>query len=158
MSTSSTVSEVLPVLTLEQQGWQDPMVVDPHKTGNRPKQLVAIESYGYQVGRGRGRRIVNPDDVYKLAAMGCTDKEIATWFDVAYDTLKYNFTDIIAKGREDAKQALRQAMLKNALNGNAALQIFLAKNWLGMSDNPISTEDKQVLPWSDDDDEDADHA
>lgn len=125
---------------------------DPSKTGPRPKKLVAVEVYGYEVGRGRTRRVVNPEDVYKLAAIGSTDRDIARWFDMEESTLRYNFSDIMAKGREDIKQALRQAMLKNALNGNAALQIFLAKNMLGMSDNPQSQDDRQPLPWTEEDD------
>lgn len=121
--------------------------VNPSKTGNKPKQLVALEVYGYEVGRGKNKRIVTPDDVYKLAALGCTDREIATWFDTHENTLRYNFKDILAKGREDLKQALRQAMLKNALGGNAVMQIWLSKNYLGMSDNPLSSEENKPLPW-----------
>lgn len=121
---------------------------DPSKTGNKPKQLVAVEVYGYEVGRGLNKRIVTPEDVYKLAALGHTDKEIATWFSIKEDTLRYNFAAIIEKGRQEMKTALRNAMFKNALNGNAALQIFLAKNMLGMSDNPTATEDTKPLPWS----------
>ena len=122
---------------------------DPSKTGPSPKRLVAVEVYGYEVGRGKNKRVVTPDDVYKLAALGCNDKEIAIWFDIEYSTLKYNFSDIIAKGREDLRQTLRHSMIKNALSGNAAVQIFLAKNWLGMSDNGMASDDKQPLPWSD---------
>lgn len=124
--------------------------VDPSKTGNKPKQLKAIEVYGYEVGRGNRKRIVAPEDVYKLAAIGCTDAEIATWFDIEYSTLRYNFSDIMAKGRQDLKAALRTAMIKNAMNGNAALQIFLSKNLLGYSDNPTNTDDQKPLPWNDD--------
>jgi hypothetical protein len=122
---------------------------DPSKTGPQPKKLVAVEVYGYQVGRGLRKRVVTPEEVFKLAALGCTDKEIALWFDVPYDTLRYNFTDIIAKGRQEMKTALRNAMFKNAMSGNAALQIFLAKNMLGMSDNPGSKDDDKILPWND---------
>jgi hypothetical protein len=125
--------------------------IDPSKTGNKPKQLVAVEVYGYEVGRGRRRKVVVPQDVYNLAAIGCNDREIATWFDVNEETLRYNFKDIMLKGREDLKHSLRRAMLKNALGGNAALQIFLAKNLLGMSDTPTNTDDKQPLPWTDED-------
>jgi hypothetical protein len=124
--------------------------VDPSKTGPKAKKLVAVEVYGYQVGRGRNKTIVTPDDVYKLAGLGCTDREIATWFSMDENTLRYNFSDILAKGREDLKQALRQAMLKNALGGNAVMQIWLSKNYLGMSDNGLQSEDKQPLPWTDD--------
>lgn len=123
--------------------------VDPSKTGNKPKKLVAVEVYGYEVGRGLRKRVVTPEDVYKLAALGHSDREIATWFSIKEDTLRYNFADIMAKGRQEMKTALRNAMFKNALNGNAALQIFLAKNILGMSDNPTQTDDTKVLPWSD---------
>lgn len=125
--------------------------VDPSKTGPKPKPLVAVEVYGYQVGRGRGRRVVVPKDVYELAVLGCTDREIARWFDLDENTLRYNFSDIITKGREDLKHSLRRAMIKNALNGNAALQIFLAKNMLGMSDNPVDSEENKPLPWEDKD-------
>ena len=124
---------------------------DPSKTGNKPKQLKAIEVFGYEVGRGLRKKVVIPEDIYKLAALGCTDREIAIWFDIKEDTLRYNFAETMAKGRQDMKTALRNAMFKNALNGNAALQIFLAKNLLGMSDNPIDSEENKPLPWDDKD-------
>jgi hypothetical protein len=123
--------------------------IDPSKTGPSPKKLVAVEVYGYEVGRGLRKKVVTPEEVFKLAAFGCTDKEIALRFDVAYETLRYNFSDIIAKGRQEMKTALRNAMFKNALSGNAALQIFLAKNMLGMSDNPHNSDNDKILPWND---------
>lgn len=130
--------------------WQDPEPPDPTKPGPKPKQLRAVETWGFEVGRGMRRRVVMPEDVYKLAALGCNDKEIAQWFDVGVDALRYNFADIMQKGRTEAQTSLRRAMLKNALSGNAALQIFLAKNWLGMSDNPAAQQDDRPLPWQDD--------
>jgi hypothetical protein len=123
--------------------------VNPSKTGNKPKQLVAVEVYGYEVGRGRRKRVVVPKDVYELAVIGCNDREIARWFDLDENTLRYNFSDIMEKGREDLKHTLRRAMIKNALSGNAALQIFLAKNMLGMSDNPHNSDNDKILPWND---------
>ena len=125
---------------------------DPSKPGPKPKQLKAYEVYGYEVGRGLRRRIVSPEDVYKLAALGLTDRDIARWFDISDDTLRNNFADVMLKGREDVKMELRRAMLNNAIkNNNAALQIFLAKNMLGMSDSPSTeTDDNKPLPWSDD--------
>lgn len=125
----------------------------PKKTGPKPKTLVTVEVTGYEVGRGIRKKVVFDEDVYKLAALGCNDREISIWFDINEDTLRYNFKDILAKGREDLKHNLRRAMLKNAMNGNAAIQIFLAKNLLGMSDTPVNTEDKRPLPWNDDDEE-----
>jgi len=127
---------------------------DPSKTGPKPenkKKLVAVEVYGYEVGRGLRKKVVTPEDVYKLATIGCTDSEIARWFDLSESTLKYNFSEIIAKGREDVKMALRQAQLKLALSGNAVMQIWLGKNLLGQSDNPTNTEANAPLPWRDED-------
>lgn len=121
--------------------------IDPSKTGPKPKQLKAVEVYGYEVGRGMHKRIVSPEQVYELAAIGCNDSEIARWFDLQESTLKYNFSDILAKGREDVKMSLRRAMLKNALGGNAVMQIWLSKNMLGMSDNPTNNQENQALPW-----------
>jgi hypothetical protein len=139
---STPVYEVIPLPPEEPR--------DPSKTGPKPKQLKAMEVYGYEVGRGMRKRIVNPEQVYELAAIGCNDSEIARWFDLAETTLKDNFRDILAKGREDVKMTLRRAMLKNALGGNAVMQIWLSKNMLGMSDNPTNAQDAQPLPWTDD--------
>ena len=52
------------------------------KTGPKPKDLVTIEVTGYEVGRGPTKKVVFDADVYKLAAMGCNDREIARWFDI----------------------------------------------------------------------------
>jgi hypothetical protein len=123
---------------------------DPSKTGNKPKQLVAVEVYGYEVGRGRRKRVVTPEDVYKLAAIGSNDREIAQWFDINEDTLRYNFADIIAKGREDLRHSLRRAQIKVALSGNPTMLIWLGRNLLGQSDNPYNTAENDPLPWTDD--------
>jgi len=138
--TDSQEIEVVPYL--------EPEPPDPSKTGNRPKQLKAVEVWGFEVGRGMRRRVVMPEDVYKLAAIGSTDREIARWFDVDENTLRYNFSNIIAKGREDLTQSLRMAQLKLALSGNAVMLIWLGKNLLGQSDNP-GANNEQPLPWTD---------
>lgn len=138
------------VLTLEEQGLVEEE--NPSKTGPKKNltKLVAVEAMGYAVGRGITRNVVNPDDVYKLAAMGCTTMDIARWFSITEQTVRYNFSEVIEKGREEMKQSLRMAMIKNAMGGNAALQIFLAKNWLGMSDQGMNSGDNEPLPWNED--------
>jgi hypothetical protein len=102
---------------------------------------------------GRNKTVVPPEEVEDLAALGCTDRDIANWFGIDENTLRYNFSDNLTKGRENLKISLRRAMLKNAcVNLNAAVQIFLAKNMLGMSDNGMTTDTSKVLPFTDDDD------
>ena len=105
---------------------------------------------------GRDNIVVPPEQVEDLAMLGCSNKEIANFFGVNDGTLGRVFVNELTKGREMLKQRLRRAMLENAIvNKNAAVQIFLAKNMLGMSDNGMSTDDNRVLPFSDDELDDA---
>jgi hypothetical protein len=118
----------------------------PHKPGPKPKELVETTILGLPVGRDK--TVVPPDMVQELAALGCRDNEIANFFGIKEDTLRYNFADELTKGREEVKIKLRRAMMQNACsNMNAAVQIFLAKNILGMQDTPINAEANAPLPW-----------
>lgn len=106
---------------------------------------------GLIVGRGRTQRVVPPDDVYKLATMGCPDREIAEWFDISESTLRYNFSSYLTKARAQLKQKLRQAQLRTAFDGNPTMLVWLGKNILGQSDNPFNSESNQPLPWTEND-------
>ena len=122
-----------------------------NKTGPKPKELTEGTIEGIAVGRDK--TVVPPDQVYELAALGCTDRDIANFFGVKEDTLRYNFADKLTKGREDLKITLRRAMIKNAIaNMNVTMQIWLSKNILGMQDTPTNTEDTLPLPWVERDD------
>jgi hypothetical protein len=113
----------------------------------KTRKTATIEVEGVVVGRDK--KVIPPNDVFKLAAIGCKDVEICDWFGIDGNTLRYNFSVELVKGRESLKQSLRRAMLNNAIaNNNAALQIFLAKNFLGMSDTPVNTEANAPLPWA----------
>ena len=106
---------------------------------------------------GRHNVVVPPEEVEDLAALGCTNVDIANWFGVTEQAIRYNFSDNLTKGRETLKISLRRAMLKNAcVNLNAAVQIFLAKNMLGMSDNGMVNDGSKVLPFTDEDDKPTD--
>lgn len=119
------------------------------KAPKKQKQLVKGEIEGFPIGRDK--KIVPPDEVQKLAALGCSNRDIANFFGIAEDNIQRHFADFITKGREELKITLRRAMLNNAVkNNNAAVQIFLAKNILGMSDTPVNSEEHKPLPWSDD--------
>jgi hypothetical protein len=119
------------------------------KTGPKPKELVEGTILGLCVGRDK--KVIPPPQVEELASIGCTDRDIANFFGIKEDTLRYNFADNLVKGREDLKISLRRSMLKAAHGGNAAVLIFLAKNLLGMSDTPMNSDAKQPLPWTDSD-------
>jgi len=113
------------------------------------KQLTEGTVLGYPIGRDK--KIVPPDEVQKLAALGCTNRDIANFFGIEESNVSRHFAAFVTKGREELKITLRRAMLDNACrNMNAAVQIFLAKNILGMSDIPTNSEEHKPLPWSDD--------
>lgn len=122
------------------------------KTGPKPKELVEGTIEGLPVGRDK--TVVPPDQVYELAALACTDKDIARFFGIKEDTLRYNFAAELVKGRESLKISLRRAMVKNAIaNMNVTMQIWLSKNILGMSDSPMDGEANAPLPWREDTDD-----
>lgn len=117
--------------------------------GRQAQKWGTVTKQGLIIGRGKNRKVVPPDEVFYLASLGCTMREIATWFGVTESTLKYNFNDYIEKAFENTKQKLRQAQLKAALSGNVTMLIFLGKNYLGQSDSPTNVDNDKILPWDD---------
>ena len=110
-------------------------------------KIGSMSKEGYIIGRGENKKVIPPDEVEKLAKLWCSYQEIADWFQIPVETLKYNFRDLIAKGRAETKQALRRAQLKVAIGGNTSMLIWLGKNILGQSDNLLSSAEKAPLPW-----------
>ena len=110
-----------------------------------------MTKHGLIVGRGDTKRIIPPEEVEKLASYHCTNTEIAEFFDIPIKTLEYNFAKRIQKAKMTTKQRLRRAQLEVALKGNVPMLIWLGKNMLGQSDQPIDSGDLQPLPWNDGD-------
>jgi len=107
------------------------------------------------VGRvvGRNKTIIPEEQVAQLAQYHCTNKEMADFFDVPLQTFVDNFRDIITKNRIITKQRLRKAQLDLALNKHdRVMLIWLGKQMLGQSENPVSDVSTQILPWLDSED------
>ena len=148
---------------LDEQQIQDDQVAPPEQpkqSGEYPTwqyperrepQWGSVTKEGLVVGRGPNKKVIPPDEVYHLASLGCSVTEMADWFGVSQSTLKYNFSEYIKKGKEHIKNRLRDAQIKTALSGNAAMLIWLGKNMLSQSDNPINAEANEPLPWTDND-------
>lgn len=118
----------------------------------KPRQQAKwgiVEKRGLIVGRAPNQRIINPDEVYMLASLGCTIREMSDWFGVKENTISYNFKEYILKAQEETKQKLRRAQVNAALSGNVTMLIWLGKNMLGQSENPTNTDNSNVLPWTD---------
>ena len=110
---------------------------------------MTVETVPTKNKGGRPKIKVDKEQVKKLAELQCTLKEIASIFGCSTDTITRNCRDELDYGYASGKIKLRRAMFRNACeNQNAAVQIFLAKNLLGMSDNGlIDSEDNAPLPW-----------
>ena len=117
-------------------------------SGRKNRKTATKEVEGVVVGRDK--KVIPPQEVYKLAQIGCKNQEIADWFGLDENTLTYNFSVELLKGRESLKQSLRQAQIRLALSGNATMLIWLGKNILGQSESPLDNEANAPLPWSDD--------
>lgn len=102
---------------------------------------------------GRHNLPIPPDEVELMASIGCTDREIATYFGLAETTFRSNFSDYLINGRQQLKTSLRRAQLQTALSGNATLLIWLGKQILGQQENPSTSDERKPLPWTDDFDE-----
>jgi IS30 family transposase len=98
----------------------------------------------------RPKKVIDMQEVEKLASEGCTVTEIAAYFSVHQSTLyrRKKFKEYYDRGLEKCKLSVRRALYKKGVvNGDTKALIFLAKNMLGMSDNPIkeeNTEEKTI--------------
>ena len=117
------------------------------------KYQVKNIKYGEKtvVGRvvGRNKTVIPEEEFYKLAALHSSWKELSDWFSVPVGTLRDNFADLYEKATTETKQKLRRAQLDLAMKGDRVMLIWLGKNILGQAESPVSTENSQVLPWND---------
>lgn len=95
---------------------------------------------------GRPKIVIDFTAVEKLAAIHCTQAEIAHFLGCSTDTLTRNshFCEIYKKGLDMGKMSLRRSQWKLVDAGNCAMVIFLGKNILGQSDQPIDMSKKLI--------------
>jgi hypothetical protein len=90
--------------------------------------------------RGRPKIEFDLTELEKLAALQCTDEELAAWFECSVDTIQRRrkedeaFLRSYQKGREGGKISLRRLQWKTAQGGHAGMQIWLGKNWTDQRD------------------------
>ena len=84
----------------------------------------------------QGKKInIDGEKVRMLASFGCTYLDIGKYYQCNEGTIRKRFKAEFESGQEDLKLSLRKNLLKIALEqDNTAANIFLAKNFLGMSD------------------------
>ena len=96
---------------------------------------------------GRPKTEVDVEILKNLASIGCPTYEIASVMNVSARTLKRNFAEIIDQYKQKGKASLRKKMYDKAVKkDNTMMQIFLSKNYLGMSDKVQQTNVTEPLP------------
>jgi hypothetical protein len=96
-------------------------------------------------------------ELEKLAALHCTDEELAAWFHVSVRTIERRrkdkrFAETIERGRAKGKISLRRTQMRLAEQGNPALAIWLGKQLLGQTETsapyPAPTNNFVLVPVS----------
>jgi hypothetical protein len=96
--------------------------------------------------KNAGRKPVKIDllELEKLAALNCTDNEVAGWFGVSTRTVELRrkqakFAEAMSRGRARGRISIRRQQLKILESGNSAMAIWLGKQLLNQRD-PSPTE------------------
>ena len=100
--------------------------------------------------RGRPMKKLNDvgaEIVRKLAAVMCTEEEIASVLEVSVEVLhnKLNdrtFSEYYKSGKEEGKASLRRTQFELAKK-NASMAIWLGKQYLGQRDDAAEDKDKE---------------
>lgn len=96
----------------------------------------------------RQRKTVDEKLVERLAAIGCTDREIATLLEVSENLLRRRCRAALDRGRTRLKKSLRRKQIELARKGNVSMLIWLGKQYLDQKDKQdvaYSREELQVV-------------
>lgn len=91
---------------------------------------------------GRPKIVLSPeqiDTIDKLAAIHCTDEEVAENIGISVDTLVNNFSEPLKKGKLKGKRSLRRLQYELAQKGDRVMLIWLGKQLLQQKDKVEQT-------------------
>jgi hypothetical protein len=82
--------------------------------------------------------MIDPERVEDLAGLGCTNEEVAAALGVSADTIERRFAGAIQKGRLRFQVSVRRIQYRLAEQGNAAMAIWLGKQYLGQTEKKVA--------------------
>lgn len=100
------------------------------------------------MARGRPKKVIDYETVRKLAAIQCTQEEIANFLDISVRTLQRDaeFCRVYKKGIDNGKMSIRRTQFKLA-ERYPAMAMFLGKVYLGQRDQyVVKTEREDEIP------------
>jgi hypothetical protein len=94
---------------------------------------------------GRPRLDIDPAQVERMAAIGCTVEEIAVLVGCSKSTLDKGFSAPIEKGRMRLNRSLKRKQVQLARQGNVTMLIWLGKQYLGQKEKSESVVREEVI-------------
>jgi hypothetical protein len=83
---------------------------------------------------GRPPKDIDAETVFKLAKIGCTQQDVAEFFDCSHSVISERFRQDFHQGRAASKISLRRAQWRSAMKGSDRMLIHLGKVHLGQTD------------------------
>jgi hypothetical protein len=77
---------------------------------------------------------IDQEQVERMAAIGCTDTEIATVLNISEAYLKRRAAEALKRGRARLKRSLRRKQVQLAMKGSVPMLIWLGKQYLDQKD------------------------
>lgn len=98
----------------------------------------------------RPKKVINQKQFESLCAIQCTQEEICNVLEVCDETLTrwcfeiydLSFSEIYRQKKAGGKMSLRRKQWEIAQKGNSTMLVWMGKNMLKQSDNPIQDEIK----------------
>lgn len=102
---------------------------------------------------GRKEKHIDKEQLQKLLAMGCTQEEIAAFFNVSPGLISQRkadpeYAEIFATSKLKMHVSIRQWQFDAARKGNSALLIWLGKTMLGQKDQLNVYNHKPISEWT----------
>ena len=102
--------------------------------------------------RGRPKIVFDLEEVRKMGYNHATYETMAYLLDCSEDCIRSRMRDprsdfykAYKKGMNDMKMKLAEAQINSAIEGkNITMQIWLGKNYLGQTENPLGDEEDDV--------------
>ncbi len=94
---------------------------------------------------GRPRLNIDPEQVRKLAGLGLTQKDIASFVGCSQSLISLRFSSFYDLGVTQSKKSLRAMMWKEARGGSAPITLRLDQRLFGPLQRKQAVDDAEVL-------------
>ena len=108
---------------------------------NEPKTTENKVLIAKQRG-GKKRVVLRENQIYNMASVGCTMKEIAKILNVSFSTIQKKYAEEYDKGQSSLSESIKRTQVKLALAGNVTMLIWLGKQYCGQKDSRQEIEHK----------------